>query len=259
MFYQCRYFEAEKENSYLVLTVTSKTNPLNNLSDDFSDHFKECILNAAKEEDLKAIILTGKGPVFSAGAFLPELMEQDEEGANRLAQKGADIWGLMESIPLITLAAVNGLCFGGGLELSLCCDFRIASTRAKFGQTEVNLGLIPGWGGGQRLVNLLGRTKALDLVLSGRQFRADEAFELGLVQKVSKPKELLEDAKTFLTPYISKNRETIALAKKSVGLQLKISQQDALKEEPALFGRSWTLKETKKTINDFVNKNPPKK
>lgn len=118
-------------------------------------------------------------------------MEQDEAGANRLAQKGANIWGLMESIPLITLAAVNGLCFGGGLELSLCCDFRIASTRAKFGQTEVNLGLIPGWGGGQRLVNLLGRTKALDLVLSGRQFRADEALALGLVQKVSKPKDLL--------------------------------------------------------------------
>ena len=259
MFYKSKYFQAEKEENFLVLTIASKENPLNNLSDDFSDRFEECILNATKEKDLKAIILTANGPVFSAGAFLPELMEQDEVGANRLAQKGANIWGLMESIPLITLAAVNGLCFGGGLELSLCCDFRIASTRAKFGQTEVNLGLIPGWGGGQRLVNLLGRTKALDLVLSGRQFRADEALALGLVQKVSKPKDLLEDAKSFLAPYAVKDRQTIALAKKSVGLQLTISQKDALKEEPALFAESWSLENTKKTINDFVKKNPPKK
>jgi len=259
MFYKSKYFHAEKEENFLILTIGSKENPLNNLSDDFSDRFEECILNATKEKDLKAIILTANGPVFSAGAFLPELMEQDEAGANRLAQKGANIWGLMEEIPLLTLAAVNGLCFGGGLELSLCCDFRIASTRAKFGQTEVNLGLIPGWGGGQRLVNLLGRTKALDLVLSGRQFRADEALALGLVQKISKPKDLLEDAKSFLNPYVVKDRKTIALAKKSVGLQLSISQKDALKEEPALFAESWSLENTKKTINDFVKKNPPKK
>ncbi len=259
MFYKSKYFEAKKEGSCLVLTIVSAENPLNNLSDDFSDRFEECILNAVEEKDIKAIILTANGPVFSAGAFLPELMEQDEAGANRLAQKGANIWGLMESIPLITLAAVNGLCFGGGLELSLCCDFRIASTRAKFGQTEVNLGLIPGWGGGQRLVNLLGRTKALDLVLSGRQFRADEALDIGLVQKVSKPKELLEDAKAFLDPYVVKNRKTIALAKKSVGLQLEASQADALEKEPSLFAESWSLENTKKTINDFVKKNPPKK
>jgi len=255
MFYQSDYFEANQDDNCLIITINTKGNPLNNLSDAFSDSFKECTLLAAKNETLKAIIVTGRGPMFSAGAYLPELMAQDTAGASRLAKKGNSIWSLMESVPLVTLAAVNGMCFGGGLELALCCDFRIASSRAKFGQTEVNLGLIPGWGGGQRLVSLLGRTRALDLVLSGRLFRADEAFEMGLIQKVSKPKELIDDAKEFLKPYLVKNKQTIALAKQSLGLHLEMPQKDALVREADLFAESWSLETTKKTIGDFQNKN----
>ena len=101
----------------------------------------------------------------------------------------------------------------------------------------------------------MGRTRALDLVLSGRLFRADEAFEMGLIQKVSKPKELIDDAKEFLKPYLVKNKQTIALAKQSLGLHLEMPQKDALVREADLFAESWSLETTKKTIGDFQNKN----
>ena len=249
------FFRAQVvEGGVLVIILDLEGNPLNNICVALSRPMEEILNNAAADEQVRAIVITAEGPVFSTGAFLPDLVRESTLGALHLARKGIRIWGMFETIPKVTCAAINGLCLGGGLELALCCDFRIASKRARFGQTEINLGLIPGWGGTQRLCRLVGRPTALEMVLTGQQIRADRALEIGLVHRVVPHSDLLEEALAFVRPIAAKSLETVALAKAALQFPMELGHRAGLEAEAIFFSQSWSLESTKRTVHDFLER-----
>lgn len=186
------------ENGILTITINrpDKLNALN--KNVFAD------LNAALDEvyensDIKSVIITGSGnKAFVAGADISEFGEITAESSRALAKKGQDTFFRIENSPKPIIACVNGFALGGGCELAMSCHFRIASDNAKFGQPEVNLGLIPGYGGTQRLVQLIGKGRAMELLMSATMIDAATALQLGLVNYVVSLEELLTKAKTIL-------------------------------------------------------------
>ncbi len=161
--------------------------------------------------EIKSAIITGAGPkAFVAGADISEFSGLSVEEGKAVAQKGIDVFFKIENSPKPIIAAVNGFALGGGCELAMACHFRIAGDNAKFGQPEVNLGLIPGYGGTQRLVQLIGKGRAIELLISGNMIDASTALQYGLVNAVVSPEELLNKAKAILATINSKAPLAIA-------------------------------------------------
>lgn len=184
-----------------ILQVTlNRPKALNALSQALLDELRDIFANYAPSLDgLKGIVLTGAGPKsFVAGADISEFTSLDKNSGERMAQKGHDIFFLIERFPKPVVAAVNGFALGGGCELAMACHIRVASEKARFGQPEVNLGIIPGYGGTQRLVQLIGKGKALELLMTAEIISAEEAYRLGLAnhlvaagEEVGKARELI--------------------------------------------------------------------
>ncbi len=184
-----------------IFTVTiNRPEKLNALNKTVLDELDQVMQTVYHELTIKAVIITGQGnKAFVAGADITEFIEvSDEEGA-ALAAKGQQIFFKIENCPKPVVAAVNGFALGGGCELAMACHFRLASDNAKFGQPEVNLGLIPGYGGTQRLTMLVGKGKAMELMMSGNMIDAVEAKELGLVNHVTPSENLLDKTKEILS------------------------------------------------------------
>ncbi len=193
------------ENNGILLVTVNRPQALNALNtatfSDLKQFFGE---DAPKRTDIKGIILTGAGEkAFVAGADITEFLKLDVASASQLSKRGQDIFLLIERFAKPVIAAVNGFALGGGCELAMACHLRIAGERAKFGQPEVNLGIIPGYGGSQRLIQYIGKTKALELLLTSDMLNAEEALRLGLVnhvvpagQEVAKATEILEKIAT---------------------------------------------------------------
>jgi len=176
-----------------ILTVTiDREKSMNALNQETLNEIKEAIQSANDDKDIKGIIITGAGEkAFVAGADISEFAEVNEVTGRKFAEKGQEIFQMIENSHKPVIAAVNGFALGGGCELAMACHIRIASKNAKFGQPEVNLGIIPGYGGTQRLTHLVGRGKALELMLTGDMIGAEEAYNLGLVNHVVDNKEAL--------------------------------------------------------------------
>ena len=167
---------------YITINRPEKLNALNSRT---MTEIMDIFAYVAAEPQIKAVILTGGGEKsFVAGADIAELAELDPIGGKRYSERGQEIFNFIEKMPKPVIAAVNGFALGGGCELSMACHMRIASENAKFGQPEVTLGLIPGYGGTQRLPRLVGKGRALELILSGGMIDAHEAYRIGLVNKV---------------------------------------------------------------------------
>jgi enoyl-CoA hydratase len=193
------------ENNIFIITINrpDKLNALNKtVLEELSTAIDELINNA----EIKSAIITGSGAkAFVAGADITEFLSLDATGGKALAQRGQDmVFNKIENCPKPIVAAVNGFALGGGCELAMSCHFRLASDNAKFGQPEVNLGLIPGYGGTQRLVQLIGKGKGLELLMSGNMIDANEAKQLGLVNHVTAPETLLEQTIKILSVINSK-------------------------------------------------------
>jgi enoyl-CoA hydratase len=192
------------ENNILVVTINrpDKLNALNKqvLSD------LEAVLDEIKNNDeIRSVIITGSGnKAFVAGADISEFNGISKDEARKMAKKGQGIFDKIESATKPILAAVNGFALGGGCEMALACHFIYASDNAKFGQPEVNLGLIPGYGGTQRLTQVIGRNRSMELLMSGNMISAKEAMECGMVNKVTTADELLSKSKEILTTINSK-------------------------------------------------------
>lgn len=190
----------EEENGILILTI-NREKALNALNSktilELHQFFGQ---DAASRKDIKGVIITGAGEkAFVAGADIKEFLGLEAEMGKQLAQRGQDVFFMIERFHSPVIAAVNGFALGGGCELSMACHMRIASEKARFGQPEVNLGIIPGYGGTQRLIQYIGKGKAIELMMTGDMINADEAYRLGLVnhvvphgEEVGKAKELLE-------------------------------------------------------------------
>ena len=204
-------------SSILIVTV-SRPESLNALNAEVLNGLHKIIQEAYQNNQVKGIILTGEGDKsFVAGADIKELSSLSKEQAFALAQKGQKLFKDIEDSPKPIIAAVNGFALGGGCELAMACHIRIATENAKFGQPEVNLGIIPGYGGTQRLTQLVGRGKALELILTADFISAQEAKAIGLVNHVvANREELMDLATKMLTKILSKSPVAIGHVIKSV-------------------------------------------
>lgn len=244
---------AQLENGIYTLTINrpEKLNALNKeVFTDFNTALDEINSNAA----IKSVIITGAGPkAFVAGADITEFGGLGKEAAMALAKRGQDIFARIENCSKPIVAAVNGFALGGGCELAMSCHFRVASENAKFGQPEVNLGLIPGYGGTQRLVQLIGKGKAMELLISAHIIDANEAKQLGLVNYVTTPETLLEHTKKILGIINSKAPLAVAACIKAANAVFDESK-DGYAVEIEEFGNAFATDDMKEGTTAFFEK-----
>ena len=241
------------ENSVLTITI-NRPDKLNALNDEVFRELNQVIDEVEKNIEIKSVIITGAGvKAFVAGADISEFNNFSKAEAIALAKRGQTLYFRIERCAKPIIAAVNGFALGGGCELSMACHFRIASENAKFGQPEVNLGLIPGYGGTQRLVQLIGKGRALELLMSANMIDATTALQYGLVNYVVKQDELLSKAKSLLEAINSKAPIAVAACIKTAnavfdetinGFELEINE----------FGNCFATEDMKEGVNAFLEK-----
>ena len=228
------------ERSGSVATVTlNRPDVLNALNGQMLDELMQTVAQLAGEPDLRALIVTGAGPkAFAAGADIAELNAlPDARAGEAQAKRGQALTVALESLAVPVIAAVNGFALGGGMELALACDIRVASENAKFGQPEVNLGILPGYGGTQRSLRLLGEGMAMYLALTGEMIDAAEALRIGLVQRVVPAGPALAEAQRVAGLIAAKAPLAVAAAKRVMLEAAHLSLADALQIEAGHFGR----------------------
>jgi len=242
------------ENNIFTITINrpDKLNALNKtVIEELSTAVDEVINNRA----IRSAIITGAGSkAFVAGADISEFLSLDANGGKALAQKGQDlVFNKIENCPKPIVAAVNGFALGGGCELAMSCHFRIASENAKFGQPEVNLGLIPGYGGTQRLVQLIGKGRALELLMSGNMIDAHEAKQMGLVNHVTTVGELHEQTKLILSVINSKAPLAIAACINAANAVYD-ETRNGFAVEIDEFGKCFSTEDMKEGVSAFLEK-----
>ncbi len=241
-----------------ILTLTlNRPDKLNALSLDLMDALDAAIARAEKDGSVKAIVLTGAGDkAFVAGADISQFSRLNALDGARFAQRGQDVFGRLEAFPGVVVAAVNGYALGGGCELALACHLRVASENAVFGQPEVNLGILPGYGGTQRLPRIVGRGLALEMILTGDRVGAQRAYEMGLVNKVVPAGEVVEAAQRLAKTIAGKAPVAVALSLRAVHAS-SLPQAQGLAYEAALFGQACATDDLKEGAAAFLEKRKP--
>lgn len=211
-----------------------------------------------RDDDARALILTGAGPkAFVAGADIGELSRRTPQDGKEYSSYGQQVLGKLEASGKPTLAAINGFALGGGLEIALACHIRIAAKGASVGLPEVTLGIIPGFGGTQRLSRLIGRGRALELILSGDRIDADEAWRIGIVNKVVPADELMSRAEEIARTMISRGPVAVRFAIEAVDRGLEMPLAEGLFLEATLFGLLTTTEDMKEGTRAFLEKRKP--
>jgi enoyl-CoA hydratase len=242
------------ENGIFTITI-NRPDKLNALNKTVIEELGLAINEVYNDPEIKSAIITGSGPkAFVAGADISEFLSMDGNAGIALAQKGQDlVFSKIENSPKPIVAAVNGFALGGGCELAMACHFRLCSENAKFGQPEVNLGLVPGYGGTQRLTQLVGKGKAMELMMTGNMIDASEAKQLGLVNYVTTADTLLEKTKELLQVINTKApvaiTHVIALTNMAA-----YGAADGLQKEINAFGELFDTKDAKEGVTAFLEK-----
>jgi len=240
-----------------VVTI-NRPDKLNALNAKCKSELKDLFTNLKANPDVDAVILTGAGEKgFVAGTDIGELTSLDAKTGKEFSERGNAIFNIIQHLGKPVIAAVNGYALGGGCELAMACHFRIASENAKFGQPEVNLGTFPGYGGTQRLPRLVGYGRAMEMILTGNQIDANEAYRIGLVNKVVALTELLPTAESIARTLISKGQPAVRLALKAINATLEKSLSDGLKTEAELWGECCTTEDFKEGTKAFLEKRKP--
>ena len=242
------------ENSIFSITI-NRPDKLNALNKTVIEELGKALEEVYSNSEIKSAIITGSGlKAFVAGADISEFTSLDSKAGKVLAQKGQDlVFSKIENSPKPVVAAVNGFALGGGCELAMACHFRLCSENAKFGQPEVNLGLIPGYGGTQRLTHLIGKGKAMELMMTGNMIDANEAKQLGLVNHVTSADTLLDKTKELLQLINTK----APLAIKQVITLTNIAaygSSDGLQKEINVFGELFDTGDAKEGAAAFLEK-----
>ena len=243
----------EKENNIATLTI-NRPDKMNALNKTVLDELDRAIDELNADSSIRSIIITGAGPkAFVAGADISEFKGLNKEQAIAMAEKGQRIFKKIEDSSKPIVAAVNGFALGGGCELAMSCHFRLASENAKFGQPEVNLGLIPGYGGTQRLVQLIGKGKAIELLISANMVGASEAKALGLVNQVTSAEELLSETKKILSVINTKAPLAIASCIRAANAVFD-ETKNGFREEVKEFGDCFGTADMTEGVNAFLEK-----
>jgi len=242
-----------------VFTITiNRPDKLNALNKVVIGELGHAIAEVYTNEDIKAAIITGAGEkAFVAGADISEFLSLNASEGAALAQRGQDlVFSKIEHCPKPIIAAVNGFALGGGCELAMACHFRLASDTAKFGQPEVNLGLIPGYGGTQRLVQLIGKGKAMELMLTGNMINAAEALALGLVNHVTTSEDLMTKTYAIVQSIIAKAPLAVSRVIELVNIA-SYTPQTGLQNEVIAFGELFDTEDAKEGATAFLEKRKP--
>ena len=242
-----------------IATITvNRPDKLNALNDAVIAELRIATAEARRRPDVGAILLTGAGRAFIAGADIGELADQTPAQGKARAIRGQQVFRRFETSPKPTLAAINGFALGGGCELAMACHVRIASDAAKFGQPEVKLGIVPGYGGTQRLARLVGKGRALQLLLTGEMIDAAEAFRIGLVNRVVPAGELMDASRAMLTSMLAHGPLALGHCIEAVDRGLDMSIEDGLALEAAYFGLLSGTADKAEGMRAFLEKRPPK-
>lgn len=243
----------QKEERVAVITI-SRPKALNALNTETLKELDFAIDEIANDDEIYAVILTGDGKAFVAGADITEMKDLDVMCARKFGNLGNKVFRKLETLEKPVIAAVNGFALGGGCELSMACDIRIASSKAKFGQPEVGLGITPGFGGTQRLARLVGTGMAKQLIYTGDIINAEEALRIGLVNKVVEPEQLIEEVKLLAKKIASNAPIAVKLSKTAINRGLQMDIDTALMYEAEIFGECFSTVDQKNGMKAFLEK-----
>ncbi|MBL8749737.1 MAG: enoyl-CoA hydratase/isomerase family protein [Planctomycetes bacterium] len=241
--------------AHLAIVSVNRPQKLNALDDQTIAELDQAFAALDRDDGVGAVILTGAGEkAFVAGADIGVLQKQGVLDGKENALRGQALTLRIENSRKPVIAAINGFAFGGGLEMALACDLRFASKTAKMGLPEVSLGIIPGYGGTQRLPRLVGTGVALQMILTGDPVTADEALRIGLVNGVAEPADLMKLCKDTAAKIVSRGQQALALAKQAVRRGIHMSMADGLQLEADLFGIASSTAEMKEGMTAFLEK-----
>jgi enoyl-CoA hydratase len=246
-----------REDGVAVVTV-ARPEAMNALDVETLTELRDRLQELAEDDEVRAVVLTGEGEkAFVAGADIKYMSGLDVGDAKEWGGLGHEVGRLLEEMPKATIAAINGFALGGGCELALACDIRYAATTAKLGQPEINLGIIPGWGGTQRLARATTLGYAKELILTGRVVDAEEAERRGLVNAVFEPAELIDKALETARLIASKSPVAVAAAKEACNRGLQGDHRANLDDEADRFGELFSSEDAKEGMTAFVEKREP--
>lgn len=251
------FVDYEDKGAYGVITINNPKQ-LNALNSQVLDDLNAA-LDQINVDTVRCVIVTGSGEkAFVAGADITEMKDLDQAGGTAFGKKGNDIFRRIETFPIPFIAAVNGFALGGGNELSLACDFRIASENAVFGQPEAGLGITPGFGGTQRLARAVGPGYAKQMIYTARNIKAPEALRIGLVNAVVPQEELMPLAEKLAGQIAVNAPIAVRQCKKAINEGLELNMDDAVVLEEKLFGECFATADQKEGMTAFVEKRKEK-
>lgn len=242
--------------NFAIITI-NRPQALNALNTAFFLEMNNMLKELENNNDLSVIIITGNGKAFAAGADIAEMSEMNSIEGTNFSRLGQETFQNIENFRYPVIAAINGFALGGGCELAIACDIRIASSLAKFGQPEVNLGLITGYAGTQRLPRIIGTSNALFLLLSGITIDATEALRIGLVQKVTEPENLMSEVFDLARKISLKGKNAVEVTKQVVRKGMNLDFNSACNLESEQFGKLFDDEQTKEGIKAFLEKRKP--
>lgn len=243
----------EKKGAVGVLTI-NRPEALNAINSALLDALSIKAGEIASDAGVRCLIITGSGKAFAAGADIGEMKGLSREQAYEFGMRGHSCFSALEGLEIPVIAAVNGYALGGGCELALCADIRIAAERARFGQPEVGLGITPGFGGTQRLTRTINRAAAMEMILSARTFSAQEALAIGLVSRVVPGEELMPAAMELAEAIAANAPIAVRAAKKAMRRSYERELASDLEAEAALFASCFETEDQRMAMTAFVNK-----
>jgi enoyl-CoA hydratase len=250
------FIKKEIKDGIAILTI-SRPQALNALNRQLLEEIGSAVKELEKEPNIKVFILTGEGKAFVAGADIAAMSKYSKKEALEFSALGQDVFSSLENSGIISIALINGFALGGGLELALGCDIRYASNKAKLGLPEVSLGLIPGFGGTQRLARMCGTGIASEWVFSGEMFSAEQALQMGVVAKVTEPDDLIVEGMKLATSIQSRGKNAISIAKATIRGSLDLTLEQGMEKERKAFSSLFETPESKEGMGAFLEKRKP--
>jgi len=247
----------EKQDKIAIVTI-NRQEKLNALNKETLNDLEKAFSELENDDEVNCIIITGSGEkAFIAGADISEFINLDAISGKDFADKGQKVFSLIANLSKPVIAAVNGFALGGGCELAMACHIRLASENAKFGQPEVNLGIIPGYGGTQRMPRLINKGRAMEYILTADMIDAQEALRIGLVNRVYPQSELLTKAKEMAQKISSKAQQAVRMAMKAVSMSNQLNLEEGQNYEASLFAVCCGTEDFKEGASAFLEKRKP--
>jgi len=250
---QAKLVELEIRERLAIVTINNP--PVNPLTKEVLAELERTVDELSVNEEVWAVIITGGGEkAFVAGADIRQFPQLKQEDGRKMAEWGQRIFDKIAGLKKPVIAAINGFALGGGCELAMACDIRLASKKAKFGQPEVTLGITPGFAGTQRLPRLVGRAIAKELIFTGDMIDAEEAYRIGLVNKVYEPEELMDKAREMAKRILSRGMIAVQLCKAAINNGMNMDTESAYNYEAEVFGLCFATQDQKEGMTAFVEK-----